>query len=75
MEYTPAESNNEWLFCEDESQNKYVFYRGRPAFLARFAGGKPCRIEGMEARFSFSDPKCRQLIAMAEEKGRQRFSG
>lgn len=64
----------EWLYCEDENENKYVFYKGHPAFVARFSEDKSCRIEGMEERFSFSDPFCRQLIAIAEAKGRARFS-
>lgn len=62
-----------WLYCEDEGQNKYVFYRGHPAFLAKFTGMSPCLVEGMEERFSFSDPHCRELIALAEQKGVSRF--
>lgn len=67
-------TNAEWLYCEDEDKNKYVLYKGRPAFLAHFTEGSQCRIEGLEERFSFSDPLCRQLIAIAEEKGKARFS-
>ncbi|TAN11618.1 MAG: hypothetical protein EPN37_16790 [Chitinophagaceae bacterium] len=62
-----------WLYCEDDHQNKYVFYRGHPAFLAKFIGVSRCLIEGMEERFSFSDPYCRELIALAEQKGVNRF--
>lgn len=62
-----------WLYCEDERQNKYVFYRGHPAFLAKFTDRSRCLIEGMEEKFSFSDPLCRQLIAIAEQKGENRF--
>lgn len=64
----------EWLYCEDDYKNKYVFYKGRPAFLVHFTEGSQCRIEGLEERFSFSDPFCRRLIAIAEEKGKARFS-
>gem|GEM_PF-5119968 len=66
------EEAGNWLYCEDEDKNKYVFYRGHPAFLARFSGLK-CLIEGMEERFSFSDPHCRDLIKIAERKGIGRF--
>lgn len=63
-----------WLYCEDESQNKYVLYRGHPAFLAKFTEKDQCIIEGMEHRFSFSDPLCKFLIQMAEKKGKDWFS-
>lgn len=66
------ESSN-WLYCEDEHQNKYVFYRGHPAFLAKFADMSRCLIEGLEERFSFSDPHCKKLIAIAEQKGEKKF--
>jgi hypothetical protein len=66
------EETGNWLYCEDEDKNKYVFYRGHPAFLARFSGLK-CLIEGMEERFSFSDPRCKDLIKIAERKGIGRF--
>lgn len=62
-----------WLYCEDEHHNQYVFYRGHPAFLAKFAAMRSCQIEGLEERFSFSDPHCKQLIALAEQKGESRF--
>lgn len=68
-----SEDPTNWLYCEDESQNKYVFYRGHPAFLAKFTGKDQCTIEGMEQRFSFSDPFCKTLIEIAGQKGKIRF--
>ena len=66
-------TKTEWLYCEDDYKNKYIFYKGHPAFLAHFTEGNQCRIEGLEERFSFSDPFCQRLIAIAEEKGKARF--
>ncbi|MGH2643610.1 MAG: hypothetical protein ACRDE2_06670 [Chitinophagaceae bacterium] len=68
-----AEESSNWLYCEDERQNKYIFYKGHPAFLARFTGMNQYQVEGMEERFSFSDPQCLQLIAIAERKGASKF--
>lgn len=74
MEWKNTNEKELWLYCEDENRNKYVFYKGHPAFVAQFADSQACRIEGMEERFSFSDPLCRKLIAIAEAKARERFS-